>query len=522
VATPGEVTVTEQGGQTIADRERAKTYVRGSSLLLAGRVGAAAIGLVTQVLIVRHLTKDDFGAFAYGLSLASLIETLSTLGLDRAISRFVPIFDERDDHDEALGTIVGVFATVASATAVAIIVAVLLRGWSSGSFVRGERSDVLLILMLLAPAQAADNLLTALFASIGESRAIFFRRFMLTPVMRLGVVVLLLRAHEGSRFLAIGYVITGFFGVLLYGGLCVRVLRTRRILSRSRLKTMRIPVRSILLFSLPLFSTDLVAMLFGSVDALLVGHFHGAREVAELRSVQPVVRLNQLVLASFGILFAPMAARLFANSNQNGIQQLYWRTATWVAVLSFPAFVLGFAVARPITTAMFGARYDDAAPILAMLSVGYFVNSALGFNGVTLNVFGHVRPVVALNLASVVLNLVLNLSLIPRYGAVGAATSTTATLIFQNAARHVVLVRRCHIPAMASEVAPVYVAIAVVAAATMTLQVLFDLPLAVGLGVAAAGWLVVVSVARHRLDIDDAFPVLARVPLLRSSRPRRS
>src|SRR4051794_14892924 len=47
-----------------------KRHVRGSSLLLIGRGLTLLITTATQVVIVRYLSKADYGAFAYALVLA--------------------------------------------------------------------------------------------------------------------------------------------------------------------------------------------------------------------------------------------------------------------------------------------------------------------------------------------------------------------------------------------------------------------------------------------------------------------
>ena len=43
------------------------------------------------MLIVRYLSKSDFGAFAYALAVASMGSSMVLFGLDKAIARFVPI-----------------------------------------------------------------------------------------------------------------------------------------------------------------------------------------------------------------------------------------------------------------------------------------------------------------------------------------------------------------------------------------------------------------------------------------------
>src|SRR3989304_2937288 len=46
-----------------------RRQLRGSSLLLAGRLLSKGANLAIQVLIVRHLARSEFGAFAWGISI---------------------------------------------------------------------------------------------------------------------------------------------------------------------------------------------------------------------------------------------------------------------------------------------------------------------------------------------------------------------------------------------------------------------------------------------------------------------
>jgi O-antigen/teichoic acid export membrane protein len=504
-----------QESSTRRPQSGSASHVRGSSLLLAGRLLSALLAFVTQVLIVRYLAKDAFGAFAYGLAIVSLIETGATLGLDRAVSRFVPIFDERKEYDKALGTIVGVVVSVAVLSVVAIGTVFLIGATVTDSFIGDDLvAPVVLILVFLAPIQALDNLLTGLFAVFARPGAIFLRRFVMAPSLRLAVVILLIGTERGVEFLAAGYVFAGLLGVALYGALFLSALRSSAMMREASLSTMRFPAREVLFFSIPLFTTDMVFVLLSSLDAIMVGHFGTADDVAELRSVQPAVKLNQLVLASFGILFTPMAARLFARNDREGVRQVYWQTAAWVAVLSFPAFAISFALAEPLTIALFGNRYADAAPIMAILAIGYFTNAAFGFNGLTLNVFGLVRPVVAINLAAVFLNLVLNFWLIPIYGPLGAAIATSTTLILQNALRQLTLSRRTGVPAFETRLAPTYMTILAAAVLLLVMQVVASPGLWIGVPICALASTVVIAVARRQLDLAATFPEIARLPIV--------
>jgi len=57
---------------------------------------------------------------------------------------------------------------------------------------------------------------------------------------------------------------------------------------------------------------------------------------------------------------------------------------------------------------------------------------ALGFNGLTLKVLGKLRYVVTINLLAAAVNVLINLLLIPRFGALGAAVGTAGTMVVHN------------------------------------------------------------------------------------------
>jgi O-antigen/teichoic acid export membrane protein len=491
-------------------------HVRGSSLLLLGRVIAMVVNFLVQVLIVRYLSTAAYGAFAYALSLVTLGETLVTLGIDRAVGRFLPIYQERGDWAKLFGTIVLVGGTIVALGLVLIILVLGLAGTLGHSLVDDDLAIALIvILVVLAPLQAADTMFANVLAVFASPRAIFVRRFVLAPVLRLAVVGLLVLGRFDVTFLAVGYVVTGAIGVALYAFLLFRVLGDQGIRRHLDVRKLDLPAREILVYTVPLLTTDLVFVLMNTTDAVLLGAFHGVDEVGAWRVVQPLGGLNQLVLSSFTLLFVPAAARLFARGANDEMRDLYWQTAIWMAVSTFPIFVVTFALAEPVTVLLYEPRYASSAILLTLLAVGRYVDVVLGFNGLTLRVFGNMRAIVAVNLFAAVVNLGLNLLLIPPLGALGAAIGTASTLVLYNVAKQVALARATTLPAFEPRYLRVYVVIVLSAVACYAFQSIVHPPLPVGLAVAAALSLVVLLVSREQLRMAQTFPELMRLPFAR-------
>jgi O-antigen/teichoic acid export membrane protein len=496
-------------------RSSTRRQIRGSSLLLAGRVLSRGTNFAIQILIVRYLSVSDFGAFAYALSLVSLGYTIATCGMDRAVTRFVPMYLERKEYDKLFGTLAVVCSVVVS-LGIAIALGLQVLSSLSGAFVDNpQASAILSVLIFLVPFQAVDDLLVGLFAVLANPKAIFLRRNVLAPALKLAVVVLLVLSQGTVLFLAAGYLMATAIGVAICVGMLARELRSHDLVRHFSRHRIHLPWREIFAFTGPLLISDLVFVAMNSVTVVVLEHYRGLDAVAAYRAQQPIAAVNQMVLASFSTLFTPMAARMFARQDYEGVNHLYWRTAMWIAVLSFPIFALTCSLAGPTTEVLLGARYRDSAVLLALLAFGYYFNAALGFNGLTLKIYGRLHYVVVISLASVAVSLMATLVLIPRYGALGAAAGTCVAMVAHNILKQVGLRVGTGINLFEWRYLRGYLVIMGGAAGLWGLTLLPDVPAIVSLGLGVlVSWLVF-RCCRHLLDVADTFPEILRVPFAR-------
>jgi O-antigen/teichoic acid export membrane protein len=220
-------------------------------------------------------------------------------------------------------------------------------------------------------------------------------------------------------------------------------------------------------------------------------------------------------MQSFALLFTPAASRLFARKDRAGVGDLYWRTAIWMSVISFPLFAVTFSLAEVVTTTLYGHRYADSAIYMALLSLGYYFSTALGFNGLTMRIFGAGKFVVVVNLLSAVVNVVLNLLLIPPFGALGAAVGTCVTLIAFNVFKQLGLRYGTGISVFEGAHLRVYAIITVTTIALAFVGAVLHPPLLVQLALAALASAAVLGLNRRSLRLGETWPELARFPIAR-------
>jgi O-antigen/teichoic acid export membrane protein len=226
-------------------------------------------------------------------------------------------------------------------------------------------------------------------------------------------------------------------------------------------------------------------------------------------------RLNTAVLGAFVPLFLPLAARLFERRDIDGLRRAYWHTGAFVAVLTFPIFALTGPLAHDLTALLFGPRYSDSALVLALLSIGYYFSTALGFNAYTLQVCARLRFLVGVNLSVAALTIGLSILLVPRYGAVAVAVANLTALVVQNLLNQWALRRSIRTGFIDRSCLRCYLTILVCAAVLWVFQWGLRPGLLVGLIAAAAASLIVLVVSRSAIELEENFPELRRVPVLR-------
>jgi O-antigen/teichoic acid export membrane protein len=494
-----------------------RKQIRGSGLLLAGRGASTLLKLVAELIVVRYLATSQYGAWTYALSAVTALRGVSALGLNRAISRYLPLHLEREEFSKFYGVLVLVSGALLLAGTLIVSAFYAFPGHVAAlAGVAAEQPlGLLFIVIFLVPVETIDNALTGVCAAFGDSRTIFFRRYVLNPGLRVGIALLLVLTQADATLLAYGYLFAGVAGVAYYGWSVVGAMRRRGLLRLDLLRGLRLPVRRVLSYTAPVMAADWCAVFMVTAGPLLLGYFSDMSTVALYQVVVPVATLNTLVFQSFAVLFEPSASRLVARNDPAGLRRFYWRSAVWVAVLTFPMFAVSFTVAEPLTLLLFGERYAAAAPILSLLAVGQFADSVAGFNGATLRVSGRLRWLIAVNVVAVTTNIGVSVALIPSLGALGAGIGTAFAYVVYTVLKQIALRVVTGVVAFDRTYQGPYLTIAGAAVGLLAVRLLWpDNPWVV-VPAAVLSSLAVYASARVSLSVSETFPELGRSPLLR-------
>ena len=397
-------------------RSGLRAIIANTGWLFADRVLRMGASLVVGVWVARYLGVQQYGLFNYALAFVSLFSPIFTLGLDDVVIRH--IIRQSSNREEILGTTFWLKLLGGTAS---VLLAV------STMFFLGEHETLkisLVAILGMAGIFRATDTIDLWFQSQVQSKYSVIARniaFLLNTAIKIGLIL------TKAPLLAFAWVTLAEFAMSAIGLVIVYQVKGYSLwLWRWSLSA----AKTLLKESLPLIFSGLAIMIFMRIDQVMLGQMIGNREVGIYSAA---VRISEIWYFIPGAIVSSVAPSIYAAKEKS--ESLYYQRIGQLLSL-MTCISLGIALpmtflSEKIIMVMFGSGYAAAGPILSVhiwTSLFVFMGLATspwfiaeGLNHVSLGK----------TLFGAILNIILNLFLIPKYGGLGAAS---ATIISQAAA----------------------------------------------------------------------------------------
>jgi O-antigen/teichoic acid export membrane protein len=178
----------------------------------------------------------------------------------------------------------------------------------------------------------------------------------------------------------------------------------------------------------------MTTMIF-QVDTLMLGYFKTLETVGLYNAAFPLAGFISGPLAALLLIYTPVATGLYSRNRMPELRRNFTILTKWLVSLTLPIFLILAIYPEAVIYLLFGPGYLPAAAALRILSIGFIINNLLGPNGATLLALGHTRFIMWATLATAIMNIILNIALIPPLGIVGAAIASVVSITVVNIIR---------------------------------------------------------------------------------------
>lgn len=387
--------------------------------ILSGRVAGILISVVFTPILVRVVSQEQYGVYASLLAAFSILTLIAKGGLFDA-SRKIVADHAADARETSVTVSLSLLLAAAYGTvAIALTLASVRLGVVPTRYVP--------YVWILTGTIAFGNVLTIVRGAfygmqdehVGETLQIAQR--LLYTVVGLGL------AYLGYDLFGVFAGYTASFAVI---GLVGLGLLSRTVdLVRPSLDRLRTRGRELAAYGGLQLVGGLSAAFLYRADVLLVEYFKSPTDTALYNSAIVPAELIWFVPSVIQLAFLQHTASLWADDDVEAINEDV-RTGFKYGVLSLTLFGVGlFALADPFLRVYFGPEYVRAASTLQLLIVGTFFFGTSRIIAPVLQATGWIRQTQLVTVGALVLNVGLNLVLIPRYGIVGAGVGTAISYV---------------------------------------------------------------------------------------------
>ncbi len=391
--------------------------------VLAIRCTGAAIAYASQVVLARLMGQSEYGIFALVWVWILVLGHLSPLGLSQIVCRFVPHFFARGEHDLLRGFLSTSSVLVFSFVAIAAVLGGTLL-WFSRPFFDNiyllPFAVALLVFPLIALQDYVENLARAFNWQMLAIAPPYVLRHGLIGLGMIGASVL---GAPGTAWMAV--VVT--FAATLASLSVQAFLVFRKIGQLVPNGAKEVRRAEWLKTALPFVFVDGTAILFSNADILVLSLFVDPSAIAIYFAASRILQLVAFVPYAATAATAQRFSALNAINDQTGLRRLARHTTRFTFIVASGAAGFIYLIA-PFLLNLFGPGFGEAMPILLVLMAGLMVQAFAGPGEDLLTMLGHERICAGSAAVALILNVALNLILIPIYGVIGAAIATAVSI----------------------------------------------------------------------------------------------
>jgi len=391
------------------DPEAFQKYFKNTGWLMLGKI----LSLIVGIFIAKFLGPHDFGDLSFATSFTAIIAAVGTLGLDSFVIR--EILDQPGKRDEILGTSfwmrLGVSLFIVPAS---VLIYILFR-----SFAEKQGTELTLVVTFCASALffKSFNIIDSYFQSQVRSKVVVQVQnicLIISSLIKISFVLLKLPLVYFAFALVIDGIMLAIGLVIIYHRENLHVRNW--VFNPSRAK-------SLLSQSWPLILSAVMVTLYMQIDILMLKSFTGSTEAGIYSAAARISEAWYFI--PIAIVTSVFPAIIHARKTdparyQKRLQNLY----DLLVIISLPVALVVSLGADTFIQVLYGDKFDGAGIMLSIhiwSGIFVFLGSA---SGQYLLAEGFTVISLYRTALGAMVNIALNLWLIPLYGGLGASIAT--------------------------------------------------------------------------------------------------
>ena len=403
-----------------------KLLAKSSVIVFIGLFLSKVFTYVYKIIIARYYGPEVYGLFVLGIMILSATVAFASFGFSEGLVRYISFYRGKKGENKIrflyrtsllILTISGILAGV---------ILFLFSDFISITFFHNAGLIIFLkIFSFLIPIFIFANVFLAFLRAYEKISEFSFVFNILQNVMKVVFLGLLIFLGWTTKAIAFSYFL-GIFSMFVVSYFLCRYKLPQIFLKYKLSKEEKKKIRKeFISYSWPILFLGVITLVFSWIDSFSIAYFMDVASVGFYNAAFPIAALMGIAPELFRQLFLPLITKEYSKGNSEVIKELSKQSAKWIFIINIPLFIILFLFPGAVINILFGPEFISAAMALRILCIsGIFAS----FNLLLVNLIlmtGKSKIILINLLVFSVLNIILNIVLVPIFGINGAAASTT-------------------------------------------------------------------------------------------------
>ena len=390
------------------------------------RVLSAALAYLSQILLARWMGGSDYGVFVYVWTWVLLLGSMMDFGISASAQKIIPEYRASGEHALLRGFLSGSrWITFGVSTVVAGLLATLVKALAP--WIDANALIPLYIGCLTLPAFVVANTQDGIARSHDWMRLGLMPQFIVRQSLIIGITAgaFALGLHLGAVMAMLASCAAVWIAMI--GQM---IVLNRRLAGHIEPGPKAYDFGGWLAVSLPILMVEGFYLLLSYTDVLVLQQFRSSQEVGIYFAVVKTLALVSFIHYAMAATTAHRFAEYHATGDNARLSAYVAHATKWTFWPSLAATVLLLALGKPLLW-LFGSQFVAGYDIMFIAAVGLVVRAAIGPVERLLNMLGHQHVCALAYALAFVMNAMLCIALVPRFGGHGAAAATSISLTFE-------------------------------------------------------------------------------------------
>ncbi len=391
-----------------------RRIAKNTGVMFIAQIMTYVLGFFITMYTARYLSAEGFGVLSLALSITAIFGIVGDMGLSTLMVREVA----RDNStlNKYLSNIALIKIILCVMMFVLIVLTVNILGYNK------LVSTVIYLITISVIINAFGSVLTAVFQA-NEKMEYLSLSTILSSILMFSGTMIGIYYKFNILFFASLYIIANSL-VLIYI-ICIYITKFNLPKLEIDMSFWKPTIKE----AWPFGITSLSGMLYTYIDSIMLSVMQGNQVVGWYSAAYRLMLIVLFIPTAVNTAIFPVMSRLY-NSSRNSLTLMYEKYFKYMLIIGIP---MGFGttlLADKIILLIFGQGYTqsiEALQILIWTTVFTFIGAAFVQ---LLQSINKQLIITKISIICVIINIVLNLILIPKYSLIGASFATLITEIF--------------------------------------------------------------------------------------------